>query len=86
MLVMFVRTGIRTWHLLTSMDGTGSRGQDFRVELCISSLTSLSDNIVKAGNGGAQSATAADGVAVPRCESASSVSSCLRIVTIVRAQ
>ena len=60
----------------------GSRGQDLRAEFWMSSLTSLSDSIVKVGNDGADSASAAHRVSYTRCESAGLVSSCLRIVSI----
>ena len=52
LLTIFVRTGRRSSHLLTSVDGIGSRGQDLRAEFWISCLTSRTDSIVKVGNGG----------------------------------
>ena len=56
LLTIFVRTGRRSSHLLTSVDGIGSRGQDLRAEFWISCLTSRTDSIVKVGNGGKVSA------------------------------
>ena len=52
LLMIIVRTGRRSSHLLTSADGIGSRGQDLRAEFWISCLTSRTDSIVKVENGG----------------------------------
>ena len=52
LLTIFVTTGRRSSHLLTSVDCLGSRGQDLRAEFWISCLTSRTDSIVKVGNGG----------------------------------
>ena len=62
LLTIFVRTGRRSSHLLTSVDGMGSRGQDLRAEFWISCLTSRTDSIVKAGNDGRVSSKTADRV------------------------
>ena len=47
LLTIFVRTGRRSSHLLTSVDGIGSRGQDLRAEFWISCLTSRTDSTEK---------------------------------------
>ena len=60
LLTIFVRTGRRSSHLLTSVDGMGSRGQDLRAEFWISGLTSRTDSIVKVGNDGRVSSRTAD--------------------------
>ena len=62
LLTIFVRTGRRSSHLLTSVDGMGSRGQDLRAEFWISCLTSRTDSIVKVGNDGRVSSKTADRV------------------------
>ena len=49
-LTIFVRTGRRYSHLLTSVDGIGLRGHDLRAEFWISCLTSRTDSIVKVAN------------------------------------
>ena len=51
LLTIFVRTGRRSSHLLTSVDGIGSRGHVLRAEFWISCLTSRTHSIVKVGNG-----------------------------------
>ena len=62
LLTIFVRTERRSSHLLTSVDGMGSRGQDLRAEFWISCLTSRTNSIVKVGNDGRVSSRTADRV------------------------
>ena len=55
LLLIFVRTGRISSHLLTSVDGIGSRMQDLRAEFWISCITSRTDSIVKVRNDGTDS-------------------------------
>ena len=72
LLTIFARTGRRSSHLLISVDGIGSRGQDLRAEFWISCLTSRTDSIVKVGNDGTVSSRTADRVSSSGSESVSS--------------
>ena len=69
LLTIFVRTGKRSSHLLTSVDGIGSRGQDLREEFWKSCLTSRTDSIVKVGNDGTVSSRTVDRVSSTGSES-----------------
>ena len=60
LLMIFVRTGKRSAHLLTSVYGIGSREQDLRAAFWISCLTSRTDSIIKVGNDGTISSRTAD--------------------------
>ena len=69
LLTIFVGTGKRSSHLLTSVDGIGSRGQDLREEFWISCLTCRTDSIVKVGNDGTVSSRTVDRVSSTGSES-----------------
>ena len=69
LLTIFAGTGKRSSHLLTSVDGIGSRGQDLREEFWISCLTCRTDSIVKVGNDGTVSSRTVDRVSSTGSES-----------------
>ena len=69
LLTIFVGSGKRSSHLLTSVDGIGSRGQDSKEEFWISCLTCRSDSIVKVGNDGTVSSRTVDRVSSTGSES-----------------
>ena len=69
LLMIFVRTGTRSSHLLTDVDGIGSRGQDLRAALWLSCLTSRTNSIIKVENDGTISSRTADGVSSYESES-----------------
>ena len=82
LLMIFVRTGWRSSHLLTGVDGIGSREKDLRDALWISCLTSQTDSIIKVGNDSIMSSRTAGGVPSSGSKSVCcSVSSCVRIVS-----
>ena len=67
--MIFVRTGTRSSHLLTNVDGIGSREQDLRAAFWISCLTSRTDSIINVGNDGTISSRTADGASSSEIES-----------------
>ena len=78
LLMIFVRIGRRSSHLLASVDG-----QDLRDTFWISCFTSQTDGIIKVGNDGTISSRTAGGVSSSGSESVCcSASSCVRIVSI----